>query len=144
MLNAILYVAEHGCKWRGLPTRFGKWYTIYKRMNRWVRNGVLDRILKGLAQEGITNLETDVVGIDSTIVKAHPDGTGTPKGGPQSIGKSRGGWTTKIHMVAADDRTAITLSLSPGQAHDAPTGRELLKGVGRQPQDRFLVADRGL
>ena len=81
MLNAILYVAEHGCKWRGLPTRFGKWYTIYKRMNRWARNGVLDRILKGLAQEGITNLETDVVGIDSTIVKAHPDGTGTPKRG---------------------------------------------------------------
>ena len=45
-------------------------------------------------------------------------------------------------MVAADDRTAITLSLSPGQAHDAPTGRELLKRVGRQPEDRFLVADR--
>ena len=22
-LNAILYVAEHGCKWRGLPERFG-------------------------------------------------------------------------------------------------------------------------
>ena len=23
VLNAILYVAEHGCKWRGLPPRFG-------------------------------------------------------------------------------------------------------------------------
>ena len=23
VLNAILYVAEHGCKWRGLPSRFG-------------------------------------------------------------------------------------------------------------------------
>ena len=41
MLNAFLYVAEHGCKWRGRPPRFGKWYTIYKRMNRWARNGVL-------------------------------------------------------------------------------------------------------
>lgn len=29
-------------------------------------------------------------------------------------------------MVAADARTAITFSLSPGQAHDAPAGRELL------------------
>ena len=38
------------------------------------------------------------------------------KNGPQSIGKSRGGWTTKIHMVAADARTAVTFSLSPGQA----------------------------
>ena len=143
MLNAFLYVAEHGCKWRGLPPRFGKWYTIYKRMNRWARNGVLDRILKGLAQEGIINLNTEAVGIDSTIVKVHPDGTGTlKKGGPQSIGKSRGGWTTKIHMVADDDRTAITFSLSPGQAHDAPAGRELLAGVGPQPEKRFLVMDR--
>ena len=28
VLNAILYVAEHGCKWRGLPVRFGNWHTI--------------------------------------------------------------------------------------------------------------------
>lgn len=28
VLNAILYVAEHGCKWRGLPKRFGNWHTI--------------------------------------------------------------------------------------------------------------------
>jgi len=31
VLNAILYVAEHGCKWRGLPPRFGRWHTIYTR-----------------------------------------------------------------------------------------------------------------
>ena len=30
VLNAILYVAEQGCKWRGLPDRFGKWHTIYR------------------------------------------------------------------------------------------------------------------
>src|SRR5471032_395526 len=43
---------------------------------------------------------------------------GSKKNGPQAIGKSRGGWNTKIHLVAADARTAITFSLSPGQAHD--------------------------
>ena len=36
VLNAILYVAEQGCKWRGLPPRFGNWHTVYTRMNRWV------------------------------------------------------------------------------------------------------------
>ena len=35
LLNALLYVAEHGCKWRGLPEHFGNWHTIYTRMNRW-------------------------------------------------------------------------------------------------------------
>jgi transposase len=33
VVNAILYVAEQGCKWRGLPKRFGNWHTIYTRMN---------------------------------------------------------------------------------------------------------------
>ncbi len=37
VVNAILYVAEHGCKWRGLPKRFGNWHTIYTRMNRWTK-----------------------------------------------------------------------------------------------------------
>jgi hypothetical protein len=48
------------------------------------------------------------------------------KNGPPAIGKSRGGWTTKIYLVAADDRIALTFSRSPGQAHDAPEGRKLL------------------
>ncbi len=64
------------------------------------------------------------------------------KNGPQSIGKSRGGWTTKIHMVAADARTAITFSLSPGQAHDAPEGRKLLHHLGPQHGNPSLLMDR--
>ena len=38
-----------------------------------------------------------------------------PKKGLQAIGKSRGGWNTKIHLVAADDRRAVTFALSPGE-----------------------------
>ena len=45
-------------------------------------------------------------------------------------------------MVAADARTAITFSLSPGQAHDAPEGRRLLNQLGPQRQNRFLLMDR--
>jgi transposase len=33
-------------------------------------------------------------------------------------------------MVAADARTAVSFSLSPGQAGDAPEGRELLRTLG--------------
>jgi transposase len=28
VVNAILFVAENGCKWRSLPKRFGNWHTI--------------------------------------------------------------------------------------------------------------------
>ena len=143
VLNAILYVAEHGCKWRGLPARFGNWHTIYTRMNRWARAGVLDRVFAALQDEQIIRIKIEALSLDSTIVKVHPDGTGAlKKNGPQAIGKSRGGWTTKIHMVAADARTAITFSLSPGHNHDAPEGRELLRMLKPVHSTVSMIMDR--
>ncbi len=95
-LNGILYVLEHGCKWRALPERFGNWHTVYMRMSRWAASGVLDRVFQRLQQEQLIDLE--VLGLDSTSVKVHPDGCGAlRKRGPQAIGRSRGGLNTKIH-----------------------------------------------
>jgi transposase len=131
VLNAILDVTEHGCKWRGLPKRFGNWHTIYTRMNRWSKHGVLDRVFQELQREQIVRIKIESVCVDSTVVKVHPDGTGALKNGPQAIGKSRGGWTTHIHMVAANARTALTFALSPGEAHDAPMGRACCKVLDR-------------
>ena len=79
VLNAILYVAEHGCKWRGLPGRFGNWHTLYTRMNRWSKNGVLNRVFEHLHREQIVRIKLEAVSMDSTLVKVHPDGTGALK-----------------------------------------------------------------
>ena len=45
-------------------------------------------------------------------------------------------------MVAADARTAITFALSPGNAHDAPEGRQLLRSLGAVSAPTYLVMDR--
>ena len=79
LLNALLYVAEHGCKWRGLPKRFGNWHTIYTRMNRWSKNGVLDRVFEKLQLEQVVRIKIEAFALDSTSVKVHPDGTGALK-----------------------------------------------------------------
>ena len=84
VLNAILYVAEQGCKWRGLPARFGNWRTIHTRMNRWSKNGVLDRVFEHLQREQIVRVQLEAVSLDSTIVQVHPDGTGALKKRPPS------------------------------------------------------------
>jgi len=84
VLNAILYVAEQGCKWRGLPKRFGNWHTIYTRMHRWAKSGVLDRVFAQLQQAHIIRVKLEAVALDSTIVKVHPDGTGALKKRPAS------------------------------------------------------------
>ena len=78
-LNAVLYVAEHGCKWRGLPRRFGNWHTIYTRMNRWSKSGAMDRVFEKLQLEQIVRIRIEALSLDSTSVKVHPDGTGALK-----------------------------------------------------------------
>ena len=45
-------------------------------------------------------------------------------------------------MVAADARTAVAFSLSPGNAHDAPEGRKLLNKMEKPADDPALVMDR--
>jgi transposase len=79
VINAILYVAENGCKWRALPKRFGVWHTIYTRMNRWAKAGVLDKLFEKLQEEQLIRIRIESVSLDSTIVKVHPDGTGALK-----------------------------------------------------------------
>jgi transposase len=79
MVNAILYVAENGCKWRSLPKRFGNWHTIYTRLNRWSKNGVLERVFEQLQLSQIIRVTIEAMSLDSTIVKVHPDGTGALK-----------------------------------------------------------------
>ena len=111
-------------------------------MNRWAKNGVLDRVFEKLQLEQIVRVRIEAFSLDSTSVKVHPDGTGALKNGPQAIGKSRGGWNTKIHMVAADARTAIVFALSPGHEHDAPHGRALLEEMGPMPEGLPLLMDR--
>ena len=42
VINAVLYVAENGCKWRALPEQFGNWHTIYTRLRRWAAAAGID------------------------------------------------------------------------------------------------------
>ena len=79
VLNAILHVLENGCKWRALPKEFGNWHTIYTRMNRWSKNGVLQKAFLHLQEKGIIMINVSVIFLDSTSVKVHPDGMGALK-----------------------------------------------------------------
>lgn len=90
-INAVLYVAEQGCKWRGLPEDRGRWHTVYTRMNRWSKSGVIERLFTRLQEEQIIALKLEAVSLDGTIVKVHPDGTGAlKKAGRKPLAKAAG------------------------------------------------------
>jgi transposase len=79
LVNAILHVTENGCKWRALPKSYGNWHTVYVRMNRWSRSGVLKRLFEALQIEGIIKIKMEALCVDSTSAKVHPNAAGALK-----------------------------------------------------------------
>lgn len=78
-LNALLWMARSGGRWRDLPERLGDYETVKRRYYRWIEMGVLDAILAALSREA----DLEWLMIDSTIVRAHQQAAGAcrQKGG---------------------------------------------------------------
>jgi transposase len=79
LLNALLYITENGCKWRALPEHFGKWNTVYRRVSRWAKAGVIQNLFETMQRERILAIGVDFIALDSTSTKVHPNGTGAEK-----------------------------------------------------------------
>jgi|SRR5690625_2636172 len=82
VLNAILYVTTRGCQWRALPSRFGKWNTVYTRMMRWSRAGILDRVFERLQRENIIRVHIQ-------INNSHNNGESMPHNSPLHMARDR-------------------------------------------------------
>ena len=136
MISAILYVLTEGCRWRAIDQPGAKWNSIYQYYRRWCKEGVWQEAWTACSprQEG------DSVHIDSSHVKVHRSGL-NPQGGceAQSIGKTKGGWNTKLHAAVDSRGVPISLHLSPGNDADISHACEILEGVVA----KTVVADKG-
>ena len=94
-IEAIWFVARSGCQWRLLPHWYGKWRSIHKKFKRWEIRGLWNDLFEYIQIEPDTELSM----IDATIVRAHQCAAGYKKGQPEqeALGRSRGGFSTKIH-----------------------------------------------
>jgi len=75
------------------------------------------------------NINWDVHYVDGTIVRAHQHAVGSPRGTEaEALGRSQGGFSTKVHLRAADETHLMTLVLSPGQRHETLGFEPLMSG----------------
>lgn len=97
VISGILHVLKVGCRWCDCPVEYGPSTTVYNRFNRWSHRGFWLKLLNALVDAGAVTKST---AIDSTYVKAQRAAFGA-KGARsvQAIGRSRGGWTTKVHAL---------------------------------------------
>lgn len=124
VLSGILWVIRHGVPWRQLPEIYGKWTTVYSRFKRWSEAGIFQKIFYILSRK----LYKRYIGmIDSTYVKAHRTASSMAADKkPRLIGRSRGGLTTKIHMLADVDGKPRDVIITGGEVHDSKVAEEII------------------
>jgi transposase len=115
---------------------FGPYTTCYNGFVRWRRAGVWSRIIDALAAAH----DAAVQMIDTSIVRVHQHGACITRNQRQSMGRSRGGLTSKIHAAVDSNGLSVRLALSPGEAHDVRLAGKLLC---RLKSGSMLLADRG-
>jgi transposase len=136
VLNGIFLVLRSGAPWRDLPVCYGPRTTCNNRFVRWRKAGVWDRIMDSLAAAH----DAAVQMIDTSIVRVHQHAACIARNRSQSMGRSRGGLTSKIHAVVDTNGLPVRLGFTTGEAHD---NRLALSLLSRLRAGSMLLADRG-
>jgi transposase len=135
-INAVLWIAKTGAPWRDLPERFGNWNSVFQRFNRWCKAGIFQIVMAKLQDPDL-----DILMLDSTVIRAHQHAAGAENSSPEAeaLGRSRGGFSTKIHVACDGIGKPVKIILTPGQDHDVTQGPALIKGIEAEK----VIADKG-
>ena len=107
VLNGIFWVLRSGAPWRDLPESFGPYTTCYNRFIRWRRAGVWGGIMNALAAKH----DAAVQMIDTSIIRVHQHAACIARNKRQSMGRSRGGLTTRSGLKREGRHSAFLIFL---------------------------------
>lgn len=154
-INGMLWILHTGSPWRDLPSEFGKWQTVYNRFRRWINEGLWNRIVSKLLHrlDGLGKIERSLWCVDGTVVRAHRCAAGMI---PQSeendelnaLGRSRGGYSTKLHVMTDAKGNLLAVCATGGQKHESTQLQCMLENcmlslhrLDQRPE--ALVGDKG-
>ncbi len=141
ILNGLFWRLRTGSPWRDIPERYGPWSTIYDRFRRWSRDGTLDRIIEApqVRLDGQGEIDWDLFCIDGSSIRASRAAAGAGKGGgaeepaDHALGRSRGGYGTKVHLVVDGNGLPLAAEVTAGQRHESTQFERVMDAV-RVPQ----------
>ena len=104
------------------------------------------------ADEG-SLLDWEIHSVDGTVIRAHQHAAGAAGSDAEreALGRSQGGFSTKVHVRAEGQGKPMTFVLTPGQRHEAVAFERLMEqGAVKRPgrgrprlRPRRVVGDKG-
>jgi transposase len=136
-IEGVWYILRTGCQWRLLPSHYGHWRTVHKRFKLWCVRGIWEQLFCSVQKEP----DLEHVMIDTTIVRAHSCSAGLEKnsGSKEALGRSKGGFTTKIHALVDGLGNPLKFRLTPGQCHDVTQSYDIIENI----YGSTVIADKG-
>jgi len=137
MMDGILWVLRTGSPWRDVPEEIGHWSTIWDYFDRWNADGTLESVLTRLRASHVEvgAVDEELWHIDGTVVRAARCAAGgAKKNDPEepkdhALGRSCGGFSTKIHLLCDRHGHPLHVCLTPGQAHESTCLKDLVEGA---------------
>jgi len=131
LVDGVRHRVRTGEPWRDVPSAYGAWWRVYALFRTWQILGVWQQIESALLTEADRQGKLDwrSFSVDSTSIRAHVHAAGARRdsvnrvaGEPDhhALGRSRGGWGTKVHLAVEQGRGVVSILLTPGQAGDPP------------------------
>jgi transposase len=134
-LEAVFWISRTGAQWRELPKEYGNWNTIFKRYNEWSKKEIFADLLAFCAQDP----DLEYVSIDATIVRAHACSAGYGNQSVEGLGRSKGGFSCKIHAKVDALGNPLKFIITPGQTNDVTQAEALLMGAPGE----YVLGDKG-
>ncbi|MFD6660542.1 IS5 family transposase [Streptomyces parvus] len=145
LIDGIRFRARTGVPLRDVPVGYGPWSRVYDLFRRWQRNGTWHRTLTRL--QSLADAKGAILwdlSVDSTVCRAHQHVPGARKQGDlqreppgglftelpdHGLGRSRGGFTTKLHLAVEQGQKPMSIVVTAGQRGDSPQFEPVLAKV---------------
>ena len=136
VLAGIFWILDNGAKWKDLPREFGAKSAVHRYFQRWVREGVFERLLRdaGRVVEERGGFRLYECFIDGSFAKA--------RGGGDGVGLTKAGKGVKIMVLVDAKGLPVAIETMSARPHESRCVQRLFDFMLTSARPQRVIGDK--